>query len=287
MGVRIIPLNDPARSSSSYRLAWLAAGPDGRPLGTAFLRVPAVGVVADLEVTVHPAERRAGVGTRLLESATAVADRLGMHRLLSEAVGEGSDGDKFCAARELRPVLRLTYTRLALTGGTLDDCPVAGYRLVHWEGTVPDELADTFARSRRAMDDMPMDAAGYSPQPWDVERLHTVAEAVANRGDILCTTAALDADGEMAGFTELVIPGEGEGDGQHYGTGVLPEHRGQGLARWMKTESITRCRARFPRLAGLLADTADSNAGMRHLNSSLGYQPIRRALLYQLDLAAN
>jgi GNAT superfamily N-acetyltransferase len=245
-----------------------------------------VGVVADLEVRVHPAERRAGVGTRLLESVTLVADDLGMHGLLSEAVREGSDGDEFCAARGLRRVLQLTYARLALDGDGLEDCPVAGYRLVHWEGTVPDELAETFARSRRAMDDMPMDAAGYEPQPWDVERLHTVAEAVAGRGEILCTTAALDPDGEIAGFTEVVVPGSGEGDGQHYGTGVLPEHRGQGLARWMKTESITRCRARFPALSGLLSDTADSNAGMRRLNDSLGYRPTHRAVLYQLDLAA-
>ncbi|MBG0562600.1 GNAT family N-acetyltransferase [Actinoplanes aureus] len=317
MIVRITPLTDPARSSSGHRLAWLATEADGRPLGTAFLRVPADGGVADLELRVHPAERRSGVGTQLLNAATEAAAGLNLDGVLTEPVQEGSEGDEFCRARGLRRVLALTYTRLVLNpaittpdgtapgiatsgaaaaapaGAASSDPvlgrsqvgqPVDGYRLVHWEGTVPDELAETFARSRRAMDDMPMDDAGYTPQPWDVARLHAIAEAVAKRGEILCTTAAVTADGEIAGFTELVVASDGKGDGQHYGTGVLPEHRGRGLARWMKAEAIALARVRFPNLEGLLADTADSNTGMRRINDELGYRPVYRSCLYQLDL---
>jgi GNAT superfamily N-acetyltransferase len=287
MIVRITQLTDPAHSPPGARLAWLAAGADGGPLGTAFLRVPAAGGVADLELRVHPAERRAGVGTQLLAAVAAAAAELKLSGILTEPVQEDSEGDAFCRARSLRQVLALTYTRLPLTGsgpGRAASAPVAGYRLAHWEGTVPDELAETFARSRRAMDDMPMDDAGYTPQPWDVARLHAIADAVAGRGEILCTTAAIDADGEVAGFTELVVPGDGRGDGQHYGTGVLPEHRGRGLARWMKAEAIALARVRFPELAGLLADTADSNTGMRRINDELGYHPVYPSRLYQLDL---
>jgi GNAT superfamily N-acetyltransferase len=247
--------------------------------------VPATGVAAEVELRVHPVERRAGVGTRLLDTVAAAALDLGMSGLLTEPLREGSDGEGFCVARGLRPALALTFTRLPLDAAEVPQAgPVSGYRLVYWEGTVPDELAATFARSRRAMDDMPMEDADHDPQPWDVERLHAIAEAVARRGEILCTTAVVAADGEIAGFTELVVPGDGTGDGQHYGTGVLPEHRGRGLARWMKVESILRARARFAGLAGLLADTADSNAPMRRINESLGYRPTHRGVLYRLDL---
>jgi GNAT superfamily N-acetyltransferase len=287
MTMRITPLTDPNRGVSSYRLAWLAAGDDGRPLGTAFLRVPAVGDSGEVELHVHPAERRAGVGTRLLETVACAAGELGLRGVLTDAVEEGSAGERFCQARGLRRVLALTYTRLALTdAGPAAADPVPGYRLVQWEGTVPDELAETFARSRRAMDDTPMDDAGHVPQPWNVERLHAIADAVAKRGETLFTVAAVAADGEIAGFTELVVPGDGTGDAQHYGTGVLPEHRGHGLARWMKADTISRTRARFPQLSGLLADTADSNAAMRRTNESLGYRPTHRSMLYRLDLAA-
>ncbi len=285
MSVLITPLTEPAvRSGTSHRLAWLAAAPEGWPLGSAFLRLPAVGQTAELDLVVHPAERRAGVGTRLLDAVTAAAGERGLRGVLTGAVDAGSAGERFCVARGLRRVLALTYTRLALEGAPPQADAVPGYRLVHWEGTVPDDLAETFARSRRAMDDMPMDEAGYLPEPWDVERLHRIADAVAQRGDVLSTVAAVAADGEIAAFTELVVPRAGVGDGLHYGTGVLPEHRGRGLARWMKADAIGRVRHRHPGLAGLVADTADSNVAMRRVNESLGYRATHRSLLYRLDL---
>lgn len=90
------------------------------------------------------------------------------------------------------------------------------------------------------------------------------------------TVVAIDTcDDSIAGFTALVVPGNGTGDGQHYGTGVLPEHRGHGLGRWMKAESIRQARGRYPDFGGLLTDTADSNTHMRHISASLGYVPTR------------
>jgi hypothetical protein len=92
---------------------------------------------------------------------------------------------------------------------------------------VPDHLAQTFASARRAMDDMPMGDTDYGPEVWHVHRVRSVAEVVERRGDRLTTVAAVEeSSGTIAGFTQLVVPGDGEGDAQHYGTGVLPEHRG-------------------------------------------------------------
>jgi GNAT superfamily N-acetyltransferase len=276
MITRITALTDPAAGNP----VWIAEGDDGRPLGTARVHLPAGDGAADLRISVHPAERRAGVGTRLLREVTAsVNDRA----LLGPAVQEGSEGESFCVAAGMRRVLALTYTRLELASFTGTAAPVDGYRLVHWEGTVADELAETFARSRRAMDDMPMDDAAWTPDDWDVARLHRVAAAVAERGEILLTTTAIGPDREIAGFTEVVVAGDGTGDGRHYGTGVLPGHRGRGLARWLKAAQIQQVRDRFPKLAGLLADTADSNTAMRRVNDSLGYRPTHRGLLYQID----
>ncbi|WP_093609866.1 GNAT family N-acetyltransferase [Actinoplanes philippinensis] len=280
MVTRINALTDPSGDNP----VWIAEGDDGRPLGTARLFIPAGGGAADLRITVHPAERRTGVGTRLLHAAVGSATERGLPGLLGPAVEEGSAGESFCVASGMRRVLALTYTRLDLAVFRGEAGAVDGYRLVHWAGAVPDELAGTYARSRRAMDDMPMDDAAWTPDVWDVERLHRVAAAVAERGEILLTTAAIGADGEIAGFTEVVVAGDGAGDGQHYGTGVLPEHRGRGLARWLKAAQIEEIRARFPKLEGLLADTADSNTVMRRVNDALGYRPTHRSLLYQIDL---
>jgi GNAT superfamily N-acetyltransferase len=258
--------------------AWIASAAGAYPVGAAFLG-------SELEIQIHPANRRQGIGTRLLEAVVAEARRLGRRSVVSVPVEVGSPGDAFLAARGLRQALILVYSRLDLATADPVARPAPGYRLVAWEGTVPDGLAASFAASRRAMDDMPMGEADVAHEPWDVDKVRRVAAVVAKRGDLLDTVAAVaESTGEIVGFTELVVTGSGTGDGQHYGTGVLPEHRGRGLARWMKAESIRRARRRHPALSGLLADTADGNAAMRAINDALGYVETHRSVLYQLDL---
>ncbi|WP_327365622.1 GNAT family N-acetyltransferase [Streptomyces sp. NBC_01217] len=293
MPIRITALTDPDRTGASHRLAWLASDPDGSPTGSAFLRVftrEGQNHLAELELHVHPAERRAGVGSQLLDAAVAAARAEGRRSVVTQ-VEAGSSGDHFLRAKGLRKVLTLTYARLPLAKAdtaalrAIVGQPHPGYRLVSWDGTVPDGLAGTFAASRRAMDDMPMDDTDYGTVVWDVDRVRSAAAAVAARGELLHTVAAVDeSDSTIAGFTELVVPGDGKGDAQHYGTGVLPEHRGHGLAQWMKARSILQARERHPDLDGLLADTADSNTHMRSINDALGYEPTHRSVEYQLDL---
>lgn len=293
MSIDITPLKDPDQDLSSHRLAWLASDATGIPVGSAFLRLFTRGGqehLADLELHVHPAERRKHVGSRLLEAAVAGAQADGRRCLIARTEA-GLPGDLFLAARGFRGVLTLIYTRLPLAQADLAalteliDRPHPGYRLVSWDGMVPDALAGTFTAVRRAMDDMPVGDTDYGTVTWDIDRVRAAAHAVEKRGDLLHTVVAIDdSDGSIVGFTELVVPGDGTGDGQHYSTGVLPEHRGRGLGRWMKAESIRRARERHPALDGLLTDTADTNPYMRGINDALGYAPTHTALQYQLDL---
>ncbi|WP_156726016.1 GNAT family N-acetyltransferase [Streptomyces apocyni] len=298
MTLRITALADPEPAPSSRRLVWLASDAEGNPVGAAFLRLftrPGQDHLAELELRVHPAERRNGAGTLLLGEVVAAARADGRRAVIAQA-GAGSEGDGFLAGRGFRPVLALTYARLPLPLSTADSAALThhterqrpGYRLTSWEGTVPDALAETFAASRRAMDDMPMGETDYGQVTWDVDRVRAVARAIEQRGDLLHTVAAVDtSDGSIAGFCELVVPGDGKGDGQHYGTGVLPEHRGHGLGRWMKGEAIRQAQDRHPGLGGLLTDTADDNAHMLAVNDALGYLPTHRTIEYQLDLASD
>lgn len=293
MSLRVTPLTDPAQGPHGRRLAWLASDADSIPVGAAFLRLftgPGQEHLAELTLDVHPAERRRGVGSRLLDAAVATA-RDDARRCVVAQAEAGSPGDRFLAARGFRKVLTLGFFRLSLADvdctalAEIVERPHPGYRLVSWQGTVPDDLARTFADSRRAMDDTPMEETDSGTVTWDVDRVRAAAKAVEQRGDHLHTVVAVDAsDGSIAGFTELVVPGSGRGDGQHYGTGVLPEHRGHGLGRWMKAESIRQARERYPDLGGLLTDTADSNTHMRRINDGLGYVLTHTTHQHQLDL---
>ncbi|MEV0411415.1 GNAT family N-acetyltransferase [Streptomyces sp. NPDC050448] len=293
MSSRITPLTDPAHGPNSRRLAWLASDADSIPIGTAFLRLfnsPGQDHLAELTLQVHPAERRHHVGSQLLDAAVAAA-RDNARRCVIAQAEAGAPGDQFLVARGFRKVLTLRFSRLPLAD--VDTTALAGiiehshpgYRLAAWQGAVPDDLAQTFAAARRAMDDMPMEDTDYGTVTWDVDRVRAAAKAVERRGDQLRTVVAIDtSNGSIAGFTELVIPGNGTGDGQHYGTGVLPEHRGHGLGRWMKAESIRQAHGHYPGLGGLLTDTADSNRHMRHINDDLGYTPTHTTHQHQLDL---
>ncbi|OIJ94567.1 GNAT family N-acetyltransferase [Streptomyces colonosanans] len=295
MSIRITPLIDPEHGPSSRRLAWLASDTSGVPVGSAFLRLftkSGQDHLAELELHVHPAERRNGTGTRLLNAAVNAAREDGRRSLVAQAE-LGSPGAQFLSARGFCKVLTLIYSRLHLANTNVAaltqiiEQSHPGYQLLSWDGTVPDSLAESFALSRRAMDDMPMGDTDYGTVIWDVDRVRAAAAAVAQRGDLLHTVAAIDeADGSIAGFTELVVPGDGKGDGQHYGTGVLPEHRGHGLGRWMKATAIRQACERHPDLGGLLTDTADTNLHMRAINDELGYAPTHQTIEYQLALAS-
>ncbi|WP_197093360.1 GNAT family N-acetyltransferase [Nonomuraea sp. SBT364] len=273
---------------------WLASDADGIPVGSVFLRLfttPGQKHYAEMALHVHPSERGHGTGTLLLDAAAHAARADGRRSLVAQTE-PGSPGARFLTARGFDEAARFTFTRLNLADADLPaltaiaDRPHSGYRLSSWDGTVPDDLADTFALSRRAMDDMPMGETDYGTVNWDVDRVRAAAAAVARRGDELHTVVAIDeADGSVAGFTELVVPGDGTGEGQHYGTGVLPGHRGHGLGRWMKAAAVVQARTRYPDLDALRTDTADDNLPMRAINDALGYTPTHRAVHYKLDLS--
>ena len=293
MPVRITALIDPDVNPSSRRLVWLASGTDGIPVGSAFLRLftrAGQHHLAELCLHVHPEERCEDTGCRLLDAALAAARDHSRLRVVTH-VEAGSPSERYLAARNFRKVLTLTSARLSLPDADITalakiiEEPHPGYRLACWDGMVPGELAETFVASRHAMNDTPTGGVDFSAVPWDLERVQAAVAAVEKRGDTLHTVVAIsEADGAIAGYTELAIPGDGKSDAQHYGTAVLPEHRGHGLSLWMKAASIRQTRERYPLLDGLLTDTADNNPHIRRVNDSLGYLPTHTTYEYQLDL---
>ncbi|GAA3115326.1 GNAT superfamily N-acetyltransferase [Kribbella aluminosa] len=286
MTITLIPLTDPDYRPFSRRIAWLAAHGDGTPAGSAFLRLDSRGThahLADFELTVHPAERRHGIGTLLLRAVAGSARDHDIRTLITD-VDAGSAGDRFLQQQGFGIGLTLVYARLDLAHRTPDVPAVPGYRLVSWEGVAPDDLVQTFTDARAGMADAPTGSISAGADVWDVDRTRHAARLIEQRGDHLSVVAALDRAGRMAGFTEVVVPGDGKGDGQLYGTAVLPEHRGRGLALWMKAAQIHEVRHRFPDLDGLLTDTVDTNTPMRRTNDRLGYRPQRQVHRRKLDL---
>jgi len=287
LNIHLTALTDPDYRPFSRRIAWLAADGAGNPVGSAFLRLhsrDAIAHLAELEITVHPAERRRGIGSRLLYAAVAAAREQNVRMIVAD-VGTGEPSYEFLMRHGFTIGLTLIYTRRDLAVEQPAMPPPPGYRLVTWTGVVPDELAQTFTTARTGMDDAPTGTIDYGRDVWDVARTRQAAQLIANRGEHLMTVAAIDeANGEIVAFTELVVPGDGKGDAQNYGTAVLPAHRGRGLARYLKSEQIRWAQARFPDLTGLVTDTVDTNHAMRRINAALGYLPTHTTHRCSLDL---
>jgi GNAT superfamily N-acetyltransferase len=287
LSIRLTPLTDPDFRPFSRRIAWLAADADGNPVGSAFLRLNSRedhSHLAELEVNVHPAERRRGIGSQLLDAVIAAARDHEVRTVRADARVD-SPADDFLAHHGFAIGLTLVYARRPLAEAVPVIAEPPGYRLVSWAGVVPDEWAQTFTDARSGMDDAPTGGIAYGADVWDVERTRYAAQVIEQRGDHLNIVAAVDeSTGTIAGFTELVVPQDGKGEAQHYGTAVLPAHRGHGLALWMKAEQIRQTRDRFPDLDGLLTDTVSTNIPMQRVNDRLGYHPTHTDNRRTLDL---
>ncbi|HEY5837215.1 GNAT family N-acetyltransferase [Streptomyces sp.] len=280
-----------AAGSRSRLVLWLVRGSGDEPVATATLRLfHEQRHLARFDVTVHPAHRRLGTGSRLLSTVTGAATDAGCRSLITE-VTAGTAAEGFLATRDFLPALRLTWLRLALDEvpervHRLPSAAHPGYRLTSWEGVVPDGLAESLVRAHQGMADMPTGEVDIGEARWDVARVREVAEAVARRGERLLTVAArCEADGSIAGYTELVLPADAAPRAQQYSTAVLPAHRGHGLGLWIKAEMLRLVRERHPHLTEITTDNADDNRHMLAVNTALGFRPLRRTVLYQLSPA--
>ena len=228
LSISITPLTDPDYRPFSRRIAWLASDGDGNPVGSAFLRLNSKAAhahLAELELAVHPAERRHRIGSELLAVAVEAGREHDVRTILADAT-VGSPGDHFLANRGFTVGLTLIFARLPLAEASPSAAEPRGYRLESWSGVVSDELVQTYAEARSAMDDAPVGDIDYGPELWDVDRVRHIAKVVESRGAHLLTVAAVEqSTGKIVGFTELVVPADSKGDAQHYGTAVLPDHR--------------------------------------------------------------
>jgi hypothetical protein len=93
----------------------------------------------------------------------------------------------------------------------------------------------------------------------------------------------MSADGEVVSFTELRVS-RGSTLGFTDDTGTVAAHRGRGLARAVKVESLRRLRADHPELDVVTTSNAEENAVMRHLNESIGFRPTVVETLAVIDL---
>lgn len=212
--------------------------------------------IANAGLCVHPDRRRDGIGTSLADRIDAHLEQIGAKRV---QVFVNQDSVGFADARGFEHNRDMHYVSLDLSalppvppvpdGFTVVAATEAGPELMH--------AADA-AATLDEPSDAPADAVGYDD--W----LHEIWEGPTLRWDL---SVAAIADGKVASFTAVEADGDRAWSGM---TGTLPEYRGRGLAKLVKTVALHRAAEAGIRTAATSMD--HRNGPMQAVNNWLGYR---------------
>jgi GNAT superfamily N-acetyltransferase len=250
---------------------------------------------AHVNVVVHPAARRHGIGRELLRHAAARATANGRSIVRSSAL-QGTAGAAFALAAGFTP--GLVDERRLLDLRTVPDghfarlreeaaAKAAGYALVTWTGPVPAEYLDRVAGVHNAMNDAPH-AEGYEDDLWDARRVRERADAalLATAMRAYSLAALHDASGELAALTQVFVAPEFPAWADQGLTAVTRPHRGHRLGLLTKTAMLEWLAAAEPALERITTDNSASNAHMIGINEALGFRLAGPAgQIYQIPVA--
>jgi GNAT superfamily N-acetyltransferase len=241
---------------------------------------------AGVDIAVHPAFRRRGIGTALLEHAARRAAENG-RSVLGSAVTQGrpeapSPGESF--ARRAGATAGLVDARRVLVPGKVPPEQIArlredtaraaaGYSVVTWTGPTPDAYLPGLVAVFSALNDAPRDA-DVEAHAWSAERLRERSEVVrAARGGRYYSVAAVhDATGEMAAATQVEVAADLPEWGNQLITAVARQHRGHRLGLLVKTAIHAWLATAEPDLRRIVTWNAASNRYMISINEALGYE---------------
>jgi len=279
------------------REAWLATD-QGSAVGWYRLELP-VRENADqayLNLVVHPAGRRRGLGRTLLQHAAGRAAANG-RLVLNGAARDGSPGEAFARVAGAKPGLvevqrvldigKLEKGKLARLRGPAERA-AAGYSLVSWVGPVPEEYIEQTAAVYNGMADAPRDAE-ISHEAWDAQRIRERVNGLRPQYGMrdYAVAARHEDTGELAGLTEVAVDPADPDWGFQVFTVVRREHRGHRLGLLLKIAMMDLLATTEPQLERIVTWNGQSNEHMIAVNEAMGYTVSGPpATGFRLDVAA-
>jgi GNAT superfamily N-acetyltransferase len=277
---------------------------DGEPVGYANLFLPQLDNTdnATVDLFVHPAYRRRGVGRALLAHGARLLRERGRKRVVAMAVsglpgGPRRDGagDAFAAAVGARAALAVARRRLdtaRLDRAALDalaadaESRSAGYRAVRWRDYTPEEYAaDVAYLEGRLTTDAPLGDLEWEPERIDVARLRETERGLDARGRRRYHHGAVHvASGRLVAWTLLDLGASVPWHAFQQITIVDPAHRGHRLGLLVKIGNLRYALAHEPELRAVDTINAAENAHMIAINERLGFRPVDAWTDWQLTL---
>lgn len=256
---------------------------------------------ADLAVHTHPTAQRTGLGSAMLARLEKEARERGRRVLNAEAVwpwsaggdGAGEPGPGFARSRGFALGLGDVKRELALPvpEPLLDELAAAAaphhaaYRLMSWEGPVPDALLEGWARLNASLlTEAPTGELEREEENADPALVREAEALLARQGRRKYNTVAVDATGEVVALTDIATTVHEPGKAYQWGTLVRPDARGHRLGMAVKVANLRLLRAARPDVSVLTTYNAEVNHHMVGVNERLGFVPVARLGEFQKRL---
>lgn len=239
--------------------------------------------VAVVDLAVHPAHRRRGIGSALLAEALRLSAAAGRSELIAEVDEPGPEapGRLFalrhgwtCDLLETRRDLVLPPDEARLSALEAEARRAArDYELVTWRDRTPDALLDDRALLEARMStDAPHGELPVGEERWDAGRIREYEASNRARGRTVLSAGAV-RDGRLVAFTDLHVRPDRPEHARQGATLVLREHRGHRLGALMKAAVLRELATVFPGARRITTYNSEDNAPMVAVNRALGYEP--------------
>ncbi|HVE90714.1 MAG TPA: GNAT family N-acetyltransferase [Actinomycetota bacterium] len=238
--------------------------------------------LAQLDMAVRPDMRRRGIGRALLESAADFAAADGRTLLIGVTTDRVPAGEEFAKRVGAEAANRSHVNRLdlptidrALVDDWISTGPVRApdYSLLSVVGPLPDDLVGEVASLLDVMNEAPGGNLNLEDRATPVAHLREQEEQVAATGRMWrWIFARHNPSGRLVGLTEATWSPSSPARVQQGNTGVVREHRGHALGKWMKAAMLRWILEERDECVEFLTNNADSNAAMVSINTQLGFQ---------------
>ena len=151
------------------------------------------------------------------------------------------------------------------------------YTLRRFRGPVPDDILEEFGRLVGSlMVEAPTGQVDREHEVMDAERIRSDETVFEASGRVKYTTVAVAPDGELAAYSELVVPRYDPMHVYQWGTLVVPAHRGHRLGVATKVHNLQWLQQEAPDRTALVTFNAEVNQHMVAINEALGFRPVER-----------
>ena len=246
------------------------------------------------DIKILPAYRRQGIATVLLETLLEVATKHGRRLAIfntDERVPSGAafakalGADAASQGQENQLVLEELPDGLTQRWIGEADTKASDYTLGIWEGAFPEAEIESIAVLMEVMNTAPKD--DLEMEDWCVtpEMLREDEDFMNKQnGSRWVYYARHEATGEYAGYTEMYFEPDTPETAWQGDTGVVPEHRGHAIGRWLKASMLEKIQRERPEITRVRTGNADSNAPMLAINHALGFKPYKAWTDWQVSM---